>query len=258
MTSVLPPVPISSSPDSIYQWALELREYLGEGSPRTRAVQFSPVGLQHRRPLTQPEKASINGVMMWDDSLGRPVVSLNGEWLPVTVESNVDAEFLISQFLDTTGDGTGTNVATGDYSGGGLGATKFKLTSTASVGYDITRMIVHVEDGVGFAASKYGSINGGLTNGILVRIEDGAGGVIKNLTPTAVTTNAFWGSYCYDADVKAWGTGNELLLVRWTFERTGSVVELRGGEELVVLCQDDMTPLVAHGFLVQGIQVDTS
>lgn len=122
----------------------------------------------------------------------------------------------------------------------------------------IHRMIVLVEDAGAFDANKYG--NGiVLTNGISVYVRDGDDAVVANLTPTIapVKTNAEWGALCFDVDVKEWGTGNEILLVRWTFERAGIALLLDGdeGHYISVELNDTYVNLVQHRFLIQGYYI---
>ena len=163
----------------------------------------------------------------------------------------------IFQFLDTNGDGSGNINFNGDYSS--AQEIAFIQPGPDEV-YRIERLIVTVRDAVGMSAEKYGSIMGGLTNGIQLRVRDD-NEVRSNLTNgEPIKSNADWGSFCYDADVKAWGAGDEFLLVRWTFSRTGFPLELRGkrlnnlvNERLEVLFDDDLTGLVAHKFQAQGL-----
>ncbi len=160
---------------------------------------------------------------------------------------------LLFRYLDTVGDGSGTKNAVGDYSSS---ATKFLIKPPSDETFIIERLIVSVEDGGSFDAAKYG--NGiTLTNGMHVHeevngvqkldlIDAGGGQTIK--------TNADWGALCYDADVKTWGTGNQVLLVRWTFSKAGAPVRLDGaiGEELTITLNDDFSALVDHRFMAQG------
>jgi len=159
------------------------------------------------------------------------------------------AKEIISQYLDTLGTGLGTTNATGNYS------------SSAEIFYfeasrgetAIERMIVSIEDGQNMRAEHYGTLGGALTNGVIVRHVRANGDVLIDFTGgVPVTQNGLWGSLCYDVDVKAWGAGNELLLVRWTFAKSGIPVKLLVGDRLEVVLNDNFTGLVTHRFLVQG------
>ena len=157
---------------------------------------------------------------------------------------------MINQFLDTDGDGTGTTSAVGNYSSA---ADDFYVQAPANYTYHIERMIVSIEDTSGMIAGGYGDTGAALTNGISLLIAEGAT-TLQNLTPAPIKTNAQWGVYCYDVDIKEWGTTptNELLLVRWTFSKSGKPISLRSGQKLVIRVNDDLTGLLSHRFLVQG------
>lgn len=158
----------------------------------------------------------------------------------------------INQYLDVDGDGTGVKSAVGDYSDGtGSGVENFYYQATGYV--DIYRMIVSIEDGTAMWANRYGG-EAALAVGIFVKIIDSDGlTVLKDLTDNiAIKANAQWGQLCYDVDVKAWGTGNELLVSRWTFSAAGSPIRLNPGQSLRVVLNDDFTGLVDHKFMIQG------
>lgn len=156
----------------------------------------------------------------------------------------------IYEFLTEAGDGTGAIDAIGNYAT----PTKwFYKNSSADEVDDIHRMIVTVADSGGFDTGRYG--NGLiLTNGIKIfhYAADGTT-IIEDLTHTnAIEINVDWGSYCYDISYNAWGTGDNVLLVRWTFANAGQPIRLAPGEELAIVLQDDFTGLSEHRFHIQG------
>ena len=158
---------------------------------------------------------------------------------------------IISQFADTDGDGTGTIDATADTSG-----TADEFYFTASTRAVIARMIVSVGDTTGMQAQEYGNLGAALPNGVTVVTRDDGDVTVQDLTgQDAVTTNANWGEYCYDVDVKTWGSGNELLVARWTFLKTGTDLILEPGWDFVVNVNDDQRGLLSHRFLVQGYYI---
>ena len=141
-----------------------------------------------------------------------------------------------------------------DYSGGGLGLTKFYLAPAPGEVYRIARMLVFVED-TKIIAAQYGNISGGLAVGVKLTVEDSIGTVLNDfMDGGAVNNSAEWAEYCYDAELKAWGTGNEFLTVRWTFTKGGVYIRLVGDddERLVITLNDDLTGLDSHEFIVQG------
>ena len=169
--------------------------------------------------------------------------------------SKNSGSLIINRYMDANGDGTGNKNFVGDYSGTqGIAYIQPGADET----FYLSRMIVLIQDGVGFAAVKYGAINGGLNNGIQVRVIDDSGILVDFTDGVPILNNASWAGFCYDADVKAWGVGDEFLPVRWTFSKSGAPIKLDGSKNarLEVLMDDDLTDLVTHRFLVQGTIAD--
>jgi hypothetical protein len=163
---------------------------------------------------------------------------------------------LISRALDTVGNGTGTKNANGNYSGA---AEEFLIAPDSGEDWVITRMVVSIEDTAGIQADEYGNLGAALTNGIKVEVHNSSGLLYSLTDPSLpVKTNAQWGVYCFDVDMKSWGTAptDDLLLVRWTFAKSGQPIKLRSreGEKLVVTLNDNLTGLIAHYFVVQGYE----
>ena len=156
----------------------------------------------------------------------------------------------IYQFLSTNGDGSGDINANGDYS---VTPGEFYISPPPYHKAVLERMILEIEDTNGFASTDYGNITGALPNG--VRIQALKGGVVQCEYDGGqpITTNAGWSTIMYDVDVKTWGPGNELLVGRFTFAKSGSPCILNGPDwRLRALLNDNLTGLVAHKFMVQG------
>ncbi len=117
---------------------------------------------------------------------------------------------------------------------------------------DIHRLIVTIEDTIGFTSVKYGTL-AALTNGVSIKHKAVGGGTILDLTPQNIKNNGQWGLYNFYVDVKGWGAGNDILLARWTFQRMGAPISMKVGETLVVTLSDNMTGLIQHSFVAQGI-----
>jgi hypothetical protein len=162
------------------------------------------------------------------------------------------ADIIISRMLDTNGNGTGTKSALGNYTSA---AEEFYIQPPEGEQYRLTRMIVSVADTPAMQAEEYGNLGAALTNGITVSVHNSQG-LLYDLTDPAfpVKTNAGWAYMCYDAQMLTWGAGDELLVARFTFLKSGAPVVLRSweGEKLVVTLNDNFTGLIAHSFLVQG------
>jgi len=157
----------------------------------------------------------------------------------------------LMRHLDSVGDGSGTTNANLDYSST---AGKILIAPAAGEVMRLTRMIGQLYDTSGMQAQEYGNLGAALTNGVSVQVvRDG----VQTLDLTdnhAIKINAAWGGLCYDVDVKSWGSGNEMLLFRWTFSKMDTYIRLVGDENdaLEVNFNDDLRGLIDHHYLVQG------
>jgi hypothetical protein len=151
----------------------------------------------------------------------------------------------IFRFLSSDGTTTGTKNAIGDYSGA-------VMTFWIEGPMTIERMIVSAGDTAGMQAQEYGNIGAALGNGVKLGITDGGVEVVDLMDGEPIKTNAEWGAMCYDVDVKTWGSGAELLVVRWTFSKSGRPLHLETGQKLVITLNDDLRGLTDHRFLIQG------
>ena len=116
----------------------------------------------------------------------------------------------------------------------------------------ISRMIVFIED-TKIIAAQYGN-QGLIPNGVRLYVANDHGELNDLMDGGSINTSAEWAEYCFDADVKTWGVGNEFMPVRWTFTKAGVPIRLDGSkrERLAILIQDDLSGLATHEFIVQG------
>lgn len=162
------------------------------------------------------------------------------------------AKRIISRFLDTNGDGTGTKSAIGDYS---LAADDFYIEAGDNP-LVISRLLVSAEDTTGMTAQEYGNLGAALTNGVSILAElDGTEYDLCDGVP--IKTNAGWGTTCYDTQITgaAWGSGNDVLLVRWTFSKSGTPILLESGDKVIARVNDDLQGLLSHYFMIQGYEI---
>ena len=82
----------------------------------------------------------------------------------MSVENN------LYRYLDTVGDGTGTKIATGNYS---VMADDFKISPGATERFEIHRMVVFIEEDARMSLEEYGGMGVALTNGIPVKTNGG-------------------------------------------------------------------------------------
>ncbi len=153
--------------------------------------------------------------------------------------------------LDTVGDGSGSNNAVLDYSSS---EARFKILPPAGNIIRITTMVVSISDTTGMQAEEYGNLGSALTNGIAIAVVR-AGITVNDITDgVPVKTNAEWGHVTYEVSRKTWGAGDEMILARWDFRDSGSVIRLIGdkNESLDVILNDNFTGLIGHHFFVSG------
>lgn len=158
------------------------------------------------------------------------------------------------RYADTVGDGSGTIDFNGDYRDPeGSGPEVAYVTAAKAI--TIERMLVSVGDTAGMQAQEYGNLGAALGNGIEVKLYDHNDVEVVDCTDgEPITTNSEWGALCFDVDLKTWGAGNELLVVRWTFAKSGSPLKLDPGWYLAIeLGADNLSGLLSHRFQVQGV-----
>ena len=158
---------------------------------------------------------------------------------------------LILRFLDTNGNGTGTKNAIGDYSVSPNQNTEFYYEATQYS--ELHRLIIHISDTTGMQSQDYGNIGSGLTTGYTIQIKNATDGVILDLCDgTVIKTNGSIGRYCYDVDLKNWGSGDEFIQARWSFSKGGSPIVLEPNWKISITLNDDCSGLLEHYFMVQG------
>lgn len=155
------------------------------------------------------------------------------------------------RYLDTVGDGSGNKNFNGNYS---VAEEEAILAPAANEIFRVTRMIISLQDTSGMSAVDYGNKTNGLISGLQLRKDDGSI-VLADITDgVPIKSNAQWGSLCYDSTVKTWSQGDEVLLVRFTFDKAGQPIILHGANNnrLVATLNDDFSGFVFQRFNAQG------
>ena len=163
-----------------------------------------------------------------------------------------NVEELIFRNMDTNGDGTGTKNANGNY------GTPDDFYFQSPYAVELHRMIIPIGDTAGMTAEEYGNLGAALTNGWELKVKTAADVVKLDLTDgIPIKSNAEVGRVCFDVDLKDFGTTptNEILLARWTFTRCGSPLILDPLDKLVITFSDNLTGLLTHYFMVQGLRL---
>lgn len=160
----------------------------------------------------------------------------------------IRAKDAIYRLLDTNGDGTGTKNANGNYSSSPE-EFYFKTLQDAK----INRLIIFIEDTTGIQAEEYGNLASALTNGYTLVVTDENDDEVLDLCDgLKIKTNANIGRYCFDVDLKTWGSGNDMIIARWTFLKAGFPLLLNTGYRLSITFNDDLSGLIEHSFMIQG------
>jgi len=145
-------------------------------------------------------------------------------------------------------------------------AHTWSFTPAAGEKVQLNRCIPFIQDtaaGSGFYAERYGGMAAALTAGITIGVY-GTVDMVPDQLLYALTdanhpiqSNADWTSYCYDTDYISYGQGDDMLVSRWTFAKSGQPVYLDGdkGQYLALVTGDTLTALVDHHVLVQGYYI---
>lgn len=165
----------------------------------------------------------------------------------------IEPSDLLIQHLDANGDGSGAHNVNGSYTSGTTDGV-FYCAPPAGQVYYITDMHVHVED-TALRADFYTSANA-LANGMLLQAVR-AGTVLLDINGgEAIKKTAQWAHVLHDVSYHNTGAGNAFMSGHHSFLGSqGRALVLDGdqGDILRIVGQDDLTGLVDHEFIVQGI-----
>ena len=156
------------------------------------------------------------------------------------------------RYADLTGDGTG---ATDAAVNGAITPQVFKLQPrTGEKALLVHRLIINVIDFGTFDSGSYGNAIS-LTNGVDIKVHNASDDavLVDLLDGNPIITNVDWGGVCYDIALSTFGTGNERLGARWTFEKSGAPLRITETMYLAVTINDDMTGLIKQTFMFQGM-----
>jgi hypothetical protein len=136
-------------------------------------------------------------------------------------------------------------------------AVPFYIGPPAGEDYVLQRMIVTIKDNAVVTADNYGGIDLVTAGtGVNCQVTEGIGGkeVLDLFDNTLVKSMAGWGGICYDVAEFSFGSGDNYVVVRWTFAKSGKPLVLRSvrNEKLVVTINDNLSALTGHTFFVQG------
>jgi len=126
--------------------------------------------------------------------------------------------------------------------------------ATTDLEIDITRIMGQMTDQTSMDDSKFGGITGGLTRGLVLRLNNG-----QMLTQWNIKSNGDFGLLAYDIDYSEKApAGFYGFRFRNTYggqSKHGVVLRIEPGETLEILVQDDLTGLDTFQVMAQGHEV---
>lgn len=139
----------------------------------------------------------------------------------------------------------------------GTTPVKFFIKPPSGEIWVLSRMMCFMQDTGSFRAEGYGAELSALTIGMKCYLNKSGDTSDNIITSLPVKTNGDWAKYNYDAELKSWGAGDNVLVGRWTFAKSGLPLSLDGdeGEEFGVIVSDDLTFLVSQTFNIQGFKI---
>ncbi len=119
----------------------------------------------------------------------------------------------------------------------------------------INRMILSITD-TNINWQKFGGI-AALTNGVDVDY-DTAGVNIDLLDGEPIKINSDWVQFCYDTEVNEGPGTLDVVRVRWTFGKSGTVLQLNNADSDLfrVTINDNLNALTEYHTMIQGYEVD--
>lgn len=175
----------------------------------------------------------------------------------VKLASYGSQQTLISQFLDTNGNGTGTINANGNYSGA---ADIFYIQPLSTDVYRISSLTIQIEDSLNsFDTNTYGGATA-LSNGITLRVVNDSQTVLDVAGGQTINDNAEWLSLAKESQLLQGQSTGEVLRLFIDFDGYGQQIRLDGAnnERLELTVNDDLTGLLSHTFFVRGYKETVS
>ena len=126
----------------------------------------------------------------------------------------------------------------------------FDITNGSAHQFEFSQLMIHLTDGGVMDDGMFGSIAGGLDNGVVLRKKN-ADGTYHNLW--TARTNGELGHIAFDKVYDDKGpAGIYGLTVRTVFTNLGSTMLLDEGEKLELIVQDDLTDLSTFKIMAEG------
>ena len=169
------------------------------------------------------------------------LVTVNNDSIDVNIKQYPTTSIFSERLLDG-----GDYNAAQDYS---LSSADFLYTSTSDYTF-ITKLRVYIETGTGteHPSDRYGTIVGGITNGITINY-----GLATILNPQTIKSNGDWLSLCSNYIFANNTVSNVSSIFQINFDEiTTNGIELNNTETFSLNLNDDFSSLTQHYFTVQG------
>jgi hypothetical protein len=152
----------------------------------------------------------------------------------------------------------GTNLITGDYSGG---VTEFIYTNASSTQtLFVSNIVVSIKDDGPFNLSQFGGLGTTASNGINIYYTGTSGAVRNNIIGTTynINSNADFYNYTNDIKITDLSSGDTIQNVTLDFRNNGSYVILREADKISFEINDDFTSINDMKVQVNGFLYDNS
>ncbi len=133
----------------------------------------------------------------------------------------------------------------------------FAFTVPTVEDYDtflFSRINIYITDN-GIRWGRFGAIPGGLTNGLLIQVTDGAGQVLQHFGTDIhpLRLNEDFTALAGIDNVIAQETGPDFLGIRFSVFKSGERTTIKPGWDVRFVVRDDLSSLVSFRAMAQGV-----
>ena len=135
---------------------------------------------------------------------------------------------------------------------GGTTPVAFTAAPPTNKNIIVYRLLLVMED-ASMSWKKFGGI-AALTNGVDIKVTED--GVERTISTDPIKTNRDYVWNCYDVEIDSATT--DVLRMRWTFSRAGTVLVLKDAfsDNFKIVINDDVTGVDYYKATIQGYEVD--
>jgi hypothetical protein len=154
------------------------------------------------------------------------------------------------RFLDTNGDGTGTKLANGNYSGT---PEIFFIKPPVDQIFAVTEILIHISDALNFTISGFAS-RSALTNGLMIEAKRNGTTVFDLTDGEPLKTNPQLTHLTSQVNILDFIAGENSMILGFNANNFGTALHLNGrlNDTLEIILNDDFTSLDDFHFIVHG------